>query len=320
MKCAGLILFLTTGVILSAWIAARVDPNAYAGGRSRHEEERLDRNRSAVAMMLGEFRTSMSDIMFIKTELYLHGGVSYVPHHDEAVLTAENMAEEVDEHQSELGIHDDEDEYDHSGTPTLIPEADRDFRGIIGKLHREVKPWQDPAKPHLHADGRELLPWFRMMTASDPHYVRGYVAGGFWLQSEDPEAALRFIEEGLRNNPHAFQLYVSRGFLKIKDARRHGNLYEGELSDELRAALEDAREDFRLGVKWMLRQRPEGGKIEADGEWGNYHEGDALAACVMDVGLTRRLGDPKQAVALVRRYLEFFPDAVPLLQAVDASE
>jgi len=40
-------------------------------------EAQSSRNTSAVARLFGEFRTSMSDIMCLKTERYLHSGVGY---------------------------------------------------------------------------------------------------------------------------------------------------------------------------------------------------------------------------------------------------
>jgi hypothetical protein len=302
------------GILLAGNLGHRVNPMAYSGGRSRDDVERLRRNSSAIATMLGEFRTSMSDMMFIKTERYLHAGVGYVPHMAESVMTAEQLSEEVDEHQSELGIPDDGE--DHAGTPTLIPAAERDFRGFIGRLHREVKPWRDPEKAHIHTDGRELLPWFRMMTLTDPNYVRGFVAGGFWLQTEGEDLAIEFINEGLRLNPEAFQLYVSRGFLTIRQYRR---LNEADAAEEARERLRAAHADFSRAAELALLERPE--QINEDGTgsggWTGYHEGDAMAAVNMHVVTTRLLGDVETSVRLARIYLERFPDFIPLQNALN---
>ncbi len=300
------------GVAVTASLSARVDPLAYTGGRARDEEQRLRRNSSALAAMLGEFRTSMSDIMFIKTERYLHAGIGYLPHHDETVLSVAELADAVEDPQRELGMRDTEKE--HAGHPALIPAREHDFRGFVGILHRQVKPWRDPSKPHIHTDGRELLPWFRVMTMSDPHYVRGYLAGGFWLQIEDPDAALAFINEGLRHNPGAFQLYVSRGFLRLRQARRFGDPVTGDPGLEMREILEPAREDFRRGADLMLQTRPVDVNADGDRGWSPYQENDALAAVNMTVVLTRTLDGAVPARTLAQRYVKLFPDSEPLIR------
>lgn len=297
------ILFIL-GAALAAWIAAHVDPQAYAGGRSRDEAARLRRNRSAVARMLGEFRTSMSDILFLKTERYLHGGVGYVPHHDEPALSTSELADEVAEHQGELGIPGDHEVAEHSGFQTLIPTEAADFRGFVGRLHRKVKPWRDPAKPHIHTDGRELLPWFRLMTTADPHYVRGYVAGGFWLQLEDRDVAMEFIEEGIARNPDAFPLHVSRGILRLKRAREAGYT-GGVVPPAARSLVESALADFLAAAELAYAQH-------GQEEWERYVESDAAIAFHLAAGLTGVLGDPDGARKLARRYLEVLPDYGPL--------
>lgn len=306
---------ILAGIVLNVWISARVNPLAYTGGRSRDDADRLRRNSSSIAMMIGEFRTSMSDIMFIKTERYLHGGIGYAPHHSESVLSAEDLSEEVEEHQGELGIPDDDEEDDHAGTPTLIPTREQDFRGFVGKLHREVKPWRDPELAHIHTDGRELLPWFRAMTLTDPGYVRGFVAGSFWLQMQDPDAALEFVEEGLRNNPDAFELYVSRGFLLLRQVRTLRGIVPENPDDEVRPIMEDALAAFSRGAELALLQRPPDGE-EGPG-WSGYQENDARAAANMTVTLTRMLGDPDGAMALALRFLETYAESIPLQRALD---
>ena len=287
--------------------ASRIETGEYVGGRARDDEERIRRNSSALAAMLGEFRTSISDVMFMKTERYLHGGVSYLPHHSESALSAEDLAEDVETHQSELGMPDEDEE--HSGVPTIIPPANRDFRGWIGNLHREVRPWRDPSRAHIHTDGRNLLPWFRVMTRVDPHYIRGYVSGAFWLAYEDRGQAIAFIEEGLENNPYSFELYVSRGLLRLRDARDAQSL-SGDVVPTARTYWMQARDDFRRGAELALAQRPDDVDEAGFGSrgWGRYHENDALTACRMDMLITQQLVGDEAMHARRLIYKETFPE------------
>ena len=284
--------------------ALRVDPMAYTGGRSRDDEQRTIRNTSALGTMLGELRTSMSDIMFIKTERYLHSGVAYVPHHEAQLLSVEAMGEEVDEHQSELGedgggvIEDPS----HAGTQTLIPERERDYRGVVGMLHRQVKPWRDPSRSHLHTDGTELLPWFRIMTMNDPHYVTGYAVGGWWVSLHDGDTALAFLDEGLRNNPEAFQIRLTRGLLLLRRARSGPDADPG--------LTEALSKEFLLAAEQGLAQRPDATDepVTEQRGWSPFLESDLWTACQMAVLLEQHYGNASEAVALANRFLEVFPD------------
>ena len=85
-----LILFL-----LSPPLAFRLNPNGYTGGRSRDARDRSLRNSSSVARMLGEVRTSMSDVIFIKTERYMHMGVGYVQKVEEELESVSGTVEET---------------------------------------------------------------------------------------------------------------------------------------------------------------------------------------------------------------------------------
>ncbi len=298
------------GWFLAGGLVSQVEPLLYDGSRARDEQGRELRNRSALAAMLGEFRTSASDLMFIQTERYLHGGVSFRKGTEHA------MEEEHDEHEHNL-THEHEHKHDHDSEPdaacscqganTLIPKKENDFRGWVGDLYRLVKPWQDPSKPHVHTDGMELLPWFRLMTMSDPHYVQGYLAGSFWLQQQNIREALAFVEEGIRNNPDAFQLVVSRGYLRMKSIRATS---EGTMADPDREIMEQVRADFLRAAELGLAQRPT--ETDGDGthgrEWLKYHENDLLGACRMVVNLTERLGDAEAA----QRYREQFAVMGPL--------
>jgi len=305
------------GLWVAGWLAAgvlssQVDPRHYEGGRSRDEQSRERRNRSALAAMMGEFRTSVSDILFIKTERYMHGGVAYrhdaaAPAHGAQELAAAMEGEAA--HEDEHGHDDHGEEHDFvcgsQGAETVVPRAEKDFRGWIGDLYREVKPWRDPSKPHLHTDGRELLPWFRLMTLSDPHYVQGYLAGGFWLQKQEGDAAMEFIEEGLKNNPAAFQLYFSRGLLRMKRAHAPA---AGPLEEADRLLFSAAREDFLRAAELGLAQRPRDGQEGASSpDWRTYQENDLQAACRMAILLSDRLGDSRTAERCRARFAVLGP-------------
>ena len=297
-----------SGLLLSAAIASRVDPGSYSGGRSRDPDARIRRNGSAVARLLGGFRTSASDLLFIKTELYHHGGVAYAPHSHDDHHSHDSLDAEIDEHGHES--HDcDELGHDHRAE-TLIPTEDRDFRGFVGRLHRQVKPWRDPSLPHVLSNTREMLPLFRLMTKIDPSYVRGYAAGSFFLQLESLDSAFAFLDEGIRHNPDAFQLYSARGVLWLKKAR-----LAGRYSPEAPPHFKRAYDDFHRAAELALVQRPPEsvlGTPRGDAVWEPHLDNDAAAACHLAARLASQLGDPSAGAALARRYLTIFPDSAPL--------
>ncbi len=308
-----LFVFVVLGAI--PMLALRVDPREYHGGRSHDAIARSARNASSIAVLFGELRTSMSDILFVKTQVYLHGGVAYVPHHEAQQLSVEKMVGQEDAHHAATGVHagccphhlagpcdhDDDSHHCHFGEQTVIPPPSRDYRGFIGRLHRQVKPWQDPSLPHVHTDGTELLPWFRIMTITDPNYIMGYSLGSWWVSQHDREMALDFLAEGIRKNPDAFQLRMGRGFIQTRAFR--ANRDDMEL-------LEHIRSDFRDAVRLGIAQRPDpaNGPPEEQPGWSLFQEQDLWSACQMLVILEREFGDPQMARELAAKYLGIFPD------------
>ncbi len=273
--------------LASPLVSRHLNPNDYQGGRARNEIARTERNTSALATILGELRTSASDMMFVKTERYLHNGVAYMPHmeEDEVVQTGEEG------HKSHAG-----------GTPTVIPSPQDDFRGIVGELERKVKPWLDPTVPHELASGTELLPWYRLMTVSDPHYVRGYQIGGWWLKANDPNEGVKFLEEGIQNNPEAFQLPYIKGLnLMVLGKMIDANV---ETEDpEARRFYRRAAVAFREGADLIERNRPDDyDRDKLHDDWTEYQEEDARSVARMAILMEDRLGNKKHALRLAKKY------------------
>ena len=328
-------------VILAAFLvgmpllARRPHPAVYEEGWSKSPLERVKRNGSAVAAILGEFRTGMSDMMFVKIDRYLHAGIAFHNHADEASGASAAVLEQFEENQKAMSgsghshshdhgehshdhgehSHDhgehshDHGEHSHepeNGDPKpLLRTRDEDFRGIIGDWHREVTPWRDPRRGHAHSTGVELLPWFKLMTLSDPHYVRGYVLGAFWLKSIDLEEALAFIEEGRRKNPKAFQVFYMKGMLLSEKVRR---MAESETTTPENATdlLDLAREQFGRALELALEARPTSREDPKLASWDDYKEYDAIASVRMAILLERDRGRLDEAIRLSKTYAAVF--------------
>ncbi len=317
--------WLAGAVIVAAFIAGplltrRLAPHQYEGGRSLNQADIAQRNTSAIGVILGEFRSSMSDLMFIKTERYLDRGIAFYPHIDMGALSSEgkvttravqarerdaattptatiaeirNLQGHVHEHETpeQHAAHEEKEEF----TKTVIREATDDFRGFIGYLERHVKPWQDPRVPHNHATGTELLPWFRLQTLSDPHNVRSYLIGAWWLKSKGGvqlEEALEFIDEGLRNNPKAFQLHLMRGTILRESGRDADSIAEFDKAADLAFETRPPEGD-------------ENPKAEQLG-WDRYKEQDVRTAARMAVLVAKELGRRDEALALARKFTAKF--------------
>lgn len=269
----------------SPLLSMRLAPNDYEGGRLKNEVDREVRNSSAFATILGELRTNMSDLMFMKTERYLHGGVAYMPH-----LNVDKLAQtgEISDQNATAG---------NAPGSTVIPEKGKDFRGYVGYLHRQVKPWQDPNAPHTHTSGEELLPWYRLMTLTDPNNRRAYLIGTWWLKDKNTDLhdaeGLKFINEGIRNNPRGFDLYLTRGYL------------QRQMEDDT-----GARQSFQKAAELAIEVRPvellqEGGEESAAAaNWTSYNEEDARAAVRLAVFTERDHGSREEALKMAIRYNE----------------
>jgi hypothetical protein len=284
-------------------LSLKLNPNKYEGGRSRDVRAEAERNTSAIGVIFGELRTSMADILFIKTERYLHSGAAFMPHLEENLLSISNKTDELAEHEVEVQEPDlEEDEFAHEQVAqSVIPSAEKDIRGFIGQLHRKVKPWMDPSAGHKHTTGAELLPWYRIMTISDPQNVRAYYLGAWWLKRINPDEALKFIREGVHNNPNSYQVHYMHGQILLDRANFSK---EVELTEaEKEQYRNKAREEFILAGNMVLDRRPDAGPQENDLSWTEYMEEDARATMRSAVITEARYGSKETANELAKKYL-----------------
>lgn len=263
-------------------------------------EELTKRNSSAIAMILGEFRASLSDFMFIKTERYLDSGVAYAPHVD--------LEEMAHEHEAHEGL----DEHEHEEVPTVIRMKADDFRGFLGDLERTIKPYRDPNLPHDHTSGEELLPWYRMMTLANPRQVRPYLIGAMWLSQERRlDQAIEFLQEGIAKNgenPQLFRLYVGLTTAYVK--MRYLDQPDPQWAQK---ALQAASAGFEQGLAVRAKTVGEVPLEEfKDARWTEDMEQELRQAGMYAALMHDRAGNRAAAMEVARRTHAFAPEFVPI--------
>lgn len=339
MPRSGLSLAAPAGLVLLGLLL--LPPLQDVGTQLRSETEALvsqpgslqRRNTNAFARILGELRIGAADFLFVKTELYLHGGIGYAAHTDDLDESQEALAGEAHSLMGEEGLpmpgdHEPPDpaghSEDHAGhahehghveshgegeaVPTTMRGAEDDFRGIVGDLERAIKPWRSPDSPHILVGGAELLPWFRLMTITNPHFVRGYRVGAMWLGRERQyDEALAFLQEGIdgnAGNPELFLLYLSKVLMLMHKDRLGG---ESCLEEGLMAA----REGVRLGIA-VRPENGEVGKIHAGLLWNADHAEDLLFLMRFEAMILERLGRRAEALEALETSRRLYPDDYPL--------
>jgi tetratricopeptide (TPR) repeat protein len=267
------------------------------------DEDLRTRNQSAFAMMLGEVRATTSDLMFLKMTRYAHAGIGYAPR---------LRLDALEEKQQYSGCA--------AGTPTAIRAAADDFRGFLGNMEREVKPYRNASKSHQHTDVAELLPWFRLMTLANPHYIRGYRVGGMTLVKEKEwKKALEFMNEGVAGNPENPELF---------------RLYQTLAQFHLRGRW---REDYPWGEKWRastlaaaqtafelakLERPPLGeiGKKVRNLTWTEDIEEDFRLAVHTIPLLLRDDGQLEEALRVAREIQSLIPEFAPIDNTIQKIE
>jgi len=82
---------------------------------------------------------------------------------------------------------------------------------------------------------KDLLPLIRLITDLDPHFVEAYLTGSWMLATglDRPKEAVRFLREGISNNPRSPELYEELGTLyarRLQDPEKAVRCLEKALS------------------------------------------------------------------------------------------
>lgn len=212
--------------------------------------EAADTNASA--SLLGQFRTSTSSWLWLRTDLYLHNGVELRP------LTAN----EKNAGRTGVGTADKDlnRTLNEDSVVTSIPSPDRDFRGWLGDLDRATATYRDMHN-HTHNEPEQAIPLFRLMTWIDPNFVEGWTTGSTVIARERSDdgtkKAIAFLNEGLTANPESISILNELAFMYIT---RGGDLEKAVdyLERAKKAALknaqslpEDQLEDFTEIYRWL---------------------------------------------------------------------
>ena len=240
----------------------------------------------ASASLLGQFRTSVSSWLWLRTDLYLHNGVEMRPMTDgerNSGIASEEAAE--DGHKRLM---------DESSVLTIIPSKERDFRGIFGDIERATNAYKDMHN-HTHNDPIAATPLFRLMTWIDPSFIPGWVTGGSVIARDPSKAgallALNYLNQGLEENPQSVAILMEISELQI--TRMH---------------------NLSKAVSYLHRARQIGLHRE---NILDEIEKDSLEQCYRWLVLCYRdLGKLKLMRTVAKEGLKLYPDDVIMMKAI----
>jgi len=253
---------LSLPMIVLSLYAASVCLNA----SFRHHLLPAKQGADIVERVFGNLRVFVGDWAFMKAEEYHHRGLPF----EGALLyhEGESLSAEYRRREESREVH----------------EAAAPLRGLYEKLYSQVKVTADS---HLKPEEeKEVLPWFYVETAFNPHDIRGYALGGYWLtRIGRNDEAVKFLKGGEKNNPDSAQILGSMGEIYMK---------EGDEADAL-VCLERSR---RL---WLEGKG-------ANKAMNKYEESDRLFAFDLLASLYARKADYAKALEIYTELLKFGPN------------
>jgi tetratricopeptide (TPR) repeat protein len=241
-------------------ICAKVQPALEStAGMSQAQQEKLE--QVASASLFGQFRTSMADFLWLKTDKYLHNGVDLRGTTD--LEKEAGTADKVDSAKGEV--------IQHAAETTVVPSERRDWRGFIGNIERQVRPYEDMSN-HSHKDPKEALPLFRLMTWSNPHFIPGYIVGSALIAMDrtKTQEAIDFLSEGVKNNPESIEINNALGQMLTSKVRRYNDAlpYLRKAialanARDAKTLTEDEMDAWQNSYRWVVLNRREAGDAAA---------------------------------------------------------
>lgn len=241
----------------------------------------VDADSSTTASLLGQLRSSVTSWLWVRTDLYLHNGVMMRP------ITAAEVQSGVEVDKAAKDGH----EKLHEDTVvTVVPPPERDFRGVLGDLEREVSAYKS-MKGHSHNSPEDSLPLYRLMTWIDPQFIEGWTTGAIVMaRDRGPQGthkAMTFLTEALENNPGNVDLLNQVAYLQITRQKELGSAAK---------TLEQARQSGL--VHRRLMSDSDRNAFENTYRW--------LSLCYRDLKQTDKM------TQVLREGLKFFPDDGPM--------
>lgn len=228
--------------------------------------------------ILGNIGNIFSDYSYINADVYYHGGIY-------------NIGQEEDKHM------------EHGADNVLINNG-KEYRNthIINEKGEKTKAISKlnilayigekahiSEHIHLHGDEkRELIPWLYYAVRLNPNNINAYVIGGYWIgrQLQEPNEAIKFLKEGLTNNPNSWKIY-----------NQIGNIYFTE------------KEDY----KQALFNFQKANKLLTDTNSDKFDQRDVYtftAACY------EKLGEINKSMEFYNKVLMLFPNSKDLKEKI----
>lgn len=235
------------GFVLAGLVAPAVTP--HLNYKANYSQGEIAKAKESIALsLMGQMQMTFGDLTWMKSLEYLHNGIGYrMPtntekHEGYVVRESQNTA---------TGL-------EHPEGVAMALDADRDWRGIIGEIHREVVPYHEE---HAHSDPVELIPWYQLMVKLNPHLERLYSMGAFFMAdfAHEPEEALELLEAGALANPWSFEILSCMGRVRLEyfkdyETARTDLERAVELGDAAREKNRANRESFDPHQKQMYEE------------------------------------------------------------------
>lgn len=222
-----------------------------------------------IERIFGNLRVFVGDWAFMKAEEYHHRGLPFEKalafHQGESLFSERENRGKASEHEEV-----------HKTMPQGV--------SLYEKLYSQVKVTGDS---HLKPEEeKEVLPWFYIEVAFNPHDIRGYVLGAYWLDRVGrKEEGFKFLREGERANPDSAQILSAIGELYSRQ-----NNYE------------DAAMYMEHSCRLWLEAKDENVVTN------RYMESDRLFAFDLLASLYIRKGNYGKALDIYTEFLKFGPN------------
>lgn len=261
MRSAAILLLLLAGAALcNFWVEKTRAANGLAFSRSAKNTGWNAENAHAVAASaFWETRRALAIISWAEAQTYFHGGF------DLAAFISNKAAEEKAQTDLAKG-DDDEDDKDlriHSRAEQIKIHSLENHPFTRESL---MRPY---VYKHFHGEKgpKQMMPFYWLTTQLDPHFVRAYSNGAFWLafHFNRSKEAMEYLERGRKYNPAAYSIYGMMGHIRFSILKQ----YDAAAGDLEKAVILnpcstfDEADDMIMTLRYLGRTYLELGKYDS---------------------------------------------------------